>query len=47
MPLLVSVACAVLLLVQGCTLHFKATDLEMETQTSDAFELESVGLLDG
>lgn len=41
------VVLAGLLLCQGCTMHFKATDVELETQRNATYELESVDILRG
>lgn len=51
-PLLILTMCAVLFLVQGCTLHFKASEVELKTEEphsmiNRSFQLESAGLLGG
>lgn len=33
--------------VQGCTIHFKAKEVELESQANVTYELEKAGLLYG
>lgn len=47
LPLMVLAACAALQFVQGCTLHFKATDVELDSVGNTTFELNRVALLHG
>lgn len=50
--ILLCAALLVVILLQGCTLHFKATDVELDTeahgsQENTKYELVAVSLLDG
>ncbi len=41
------VVLAGILLSQGCTIHFKGKDVELDAVANATYELQSVGLLDG
>jgi len=48
---ILSAALLVVILLQGCTLHFKATDVELDTEAraskeNQSYELVAVSLLD-
>ncbi len=44
---LVTLVLAVLFACQGCTVRFKASEVELDTVANQTYELESVSLFDG